>query len=76
MKRSLPHARTRSEAIANLESAVEFIQRDIAELKTDLKEMRGDISSIRTTDLRILFRAMISVAFELGALMVKGFGWI
>jgi hypothetical protein len=72
----LPHARTRSEAIANLESAVEFIQRDIAELKTDLKEMRGDISSIRTTDLRILFRAMISVAFELGALMVKGFGWI
>ena len=72
----MPHARTRSEAIANLESAVEFIQRDIAELKTDLKEMRGDISSIRTTDLRILFRAMISVAFELGALMVKGFGWI
>ncbi|KKX26306.1 hypothetical protein YH62_24695 [Rhizobium sp. LC145] len=62
--------------MANLESAVEFIQRDIAELKTDLKEMRGDISSIRTTDLRILFRAMISVAFELGALMVKGFGWI
>ena len=62
--------------VAKLESAVEFIQRDIGELKPDIKEMRGDITSIRTTDFRILFGAIIAVALGLAGLMAKGFHWL
>lgn len=55
---------------------MEYIQRDIADLKADVKELRRDVSSIRTTDFRLLFDATITVAIGLAALMAKGFGWL
>jgi len=58
--------------VAKLESTTEYIQRDIAELKVDARELRQDLK----TDFRILFGAIIAVALGLAGLMAKGFGWL
>lgn len=55
--------------VSRLEVVVEFMQRDIAELKADMR-------AIRTTDFRLIFGAIITVALGLAALMAKGFGWL
>lgn len=62
--------------IAKLEVAVEYIQRDVAELKAGMRELRTEVHHIRTTDCRILFGALISVALGLSAIMANGFGWL
>lgn len=62
--------------IAKLEAITEYIQRDISELKDDTKSIKSDITSIRTTDFRILFGAIIAVALGLAGLMAKGFHWL
>ena len=54
--------------IAKLETTVEYIQRDI-------KELKEDVRAIRTTDFRLLFGAIIAVALGLSGLMAKGFHW-
>lgn len=64
------------ERIARLETKVEAIERGIGELHTDVRGLRQDIGSIRTTDFRITFGAIITVALGLAALMAKGFGWL
>ena len=61
--------------VAKLEATMEFVQRDVAELKADVREIRKDIVGIRTTDFRILFGAIITVALGLAGLMAKGFHW-
>ena len=55
--------------ITRLEAAMEHMQRDIAELKADVR-------SIRTTDFRIMLGALITVALGLAAIMAEGFGWL
>lgn len=55
--------------VAKLETTVEYIQRDVAEL-------RADVKGIRTTDFRLIFGAIITVALGLAALMAHGFHWL
>jgi hypothetical protein len=62
--------------VAKLEIAVEYIQRDIVEIKGHINALRNDVSGIRTTDFRIIFGAITTVAIGLAGLMAKGFGWI
>lgn len=62
--------------IAKLEATTEHVQRDVAELKSDVRELRREVLGIRTTDFRILFGAIITVALGLASLMGKGFGWL
>jgi hypothetical protein len=62
--------------IAKLEAGQEFIQRDIKDLKDDVRAIRGDVNGIRTTDFRLLFGAIIAVAVGLAGLMARGFHWI
>ena len=62
--------------LAKLETAVEFIQRDIKERKDDLRVVKSDITAIRTTDFRLLFGAIIAVALGLAGLISKGFHWL
>ena len=62
--------------IAKLEAQMENTQRDVAELKADVREILKDITGIRTTDFRLLFGAIIAVALGLAGLMAKGFHWI
>lgn len=61
--------------VAKLEATVEHVQRDAADIKVELRDMRKDIVGIRTTDFRLLFGAIITVALGLAAVMAKGFHW-
>lgn len=62
--------------MANLATAVKFIQRDIKELKDELRTVRSDLTAIRTTDFRLLFGAIIAVALGPACLISKGFHWL
>ncbi|MFD4837680.1 hypothetical protein ACFWP0_09235 [Achromobacter sp. NPDC058515] len=57
--------------VAKLEAAADFIQREISDLKTEVRGLRSDARN----DFRMLFGALITVALGLAALMAKGFGW-
>ena len=58
--------------VAKLEAAMEYVQRDIGEIKTDIREIKGH----QRTDFRVLFGAIIAVALGLAGLMAKGFHWL
>lgn len=58
--------------VAKLESDVEYIKRDITEIKTDIKNGQR----IHDRDFRILFGAIISTTLGLAWLMAKGFHWL
>lgn len=62
--------------VARLEAAVEHLQRDVVEIKNQINALRNDVSGIRTTDFRLIFGAIITVALGLAGLMATGFGWI
>jgi hypothetical protein len=61
--------------VTKLETESEFTQRDIKDLKEDVRALRSDITGIRTTDFRFLFGAIITVALGLAGFMAKGFHW-
>jgi len=58
--------------IGKLESDVEYIKRDIGEVKTEIREVRLH----QERDFRLLFGALVFVALGLGGILAKGFGWI
>ncbi|MFZ5739075.1 MAG: hypothetical protein ACOY6K_19580 [Pseudomonadota bacterium] len=58
--------------IAKLEAAVEHIERDIGDIKTELRSLRGEAR----VDFRLLFGAIIAVALGIAGLMAKGFHWL
>ncbi|EGQ7792746.1 hypothetical protein I6Y99_003343 [Vibrio parahaemolyticus] len=65
--------------VAKLESSVEYIQRDIADIKGDIKGIRTELKEQRELhhkDFRVMFGALITVALGLAGLMAKGFGWL
>ncbi len=45
-----PHDDGVGARVARLEASMEYVQRDIFELRTEVREIRGDIKGIRTTD--------------------------
>lgn len=76
--------------VAKLEAAVEYIQRDVTEIRADIKvtnealrkfgeDVNTEFKAIRTemnSDFRALFAAIIFATLGLAGLMAKGFGWI
>ena len=58
--------------VAKLEAAMEYVQRDLGEIKTDIREIKKDAK----VDFRLLFGAVIAVALGLAGLMAKGFQWL
>jgi hypothetical protein len=62
--------------IAKLEASVGHIQEDVSDIKSELRETRGDIIGIRTTDFRLIFGAIIAVALGLAGSMAHGFQWL
>jgi hypothetical protein len=58
--------------VAKLEAAVEHIQRDISEIKSDVRALRDNARS----DFHILFGAVIAVALGLAGMMARGFHWL
>lgn len=68
--------------VAQLETHVQYIRRDIDSLKDDVREFRGDtktefssIQSVMRSDFRLLFGSLIAAALGLAGMMAKGFGW-
>ena len=57
--------------VARVEAAVEHIERDIADIKAEMRTKRANVRG----DFRLLFGAIISVALGLAAIMAKGFHW-
>ena len=55
--------------VARLEVRIEHIERDIGEIKTDIR-------SLRQTELRLVWGAIIASNLGLAGLMAKGFGWL
>jgi hypothetical protein len=58
--------------VAKLESVAEHMQRDISEIKMDIREIQKDFR----TDFRLLFGAIIAVSLGMAGLIAKGFHWI
>ncbi len=58
--------------IAKLETAMEYVQRDLGEIKSDIRQIKDHAR----TDFRLLFGALITVALGLAGLMAKGFHWL
>lgn len=68
--------------VAQLETHVQYIRRDIDSLKDDVCEFRGEtkaeLSSIRSLirgDFQLLLGSLIAVALGLAGMIAKGFGW-
>lgn len=57
--------------IAKLESGMEYIQRDLGEIKIDMREVKRDARA----DFRITWGAIIAGFLGLAGLLAKGFGW-
>jgi hypothetical protein len=58
--------------VARLEVRVEHIERDIGEIKTDLRSLREHIDG----QLRAVWASIIASNLGLAGLMAKGFGWL
>lgn len=58
--------------VAKLEAAMEYVQRDLGEIRKDIREIKDHAR----TDFRLLFGAVIAVALGLAGLMAKGFHWL
>lgn len=58
--------------VAKLEAAMEFVQRELSDIKADLREVKRDAR----TDFRITWGAMITGFLSLAGLLAKGFGWL
>jgi hypothetical protein len=67
-----PHDPGMEARIAKLEAHVEHIQRDIGEIKTDLRDIRRALE----TDFRLIFGALIAASLGLAGVMAKGFHWL
>jgi len=57
--------------VAKVEAAVEHIQTDVSEVKSDIRDLR----KAAETNFRILFGALIAAALGLAGVMAKGFHW-
>lgn len=85
-----PHDGGMEARVAKLEASVEYIQRDVAEIRSDLKsldqairkfggDVNGEFKAIRSeakADFHKLFGALIVATLGLAGLMAKGFGWV
>jgi hypothetical protein len=58
--------------LAKVESALEFIGREMTDAKTEIRTLRDHAR----TDFRVLFGAIIIATLGLAGLMAKGFHWI
>ncbi|MCU1759650.1 hypothetical protein NTD84_07925 [Pseudomonas sp. 14P_8.1_Bac3] len=58
--------------VTKLETHIEYVRRDLDELRVDIREHRKETR----TDFRVLFGALITAALGLAGMMGKGFGWL
>jgi hypothetical protein len=76
--------------IAHLEASINFMQREMSDIKSDIRdirlelksetslirnELKLEIASVRA-DFRILLSAIIAATLSLGAMIAKSSGWL
>ena len=78
-----PHDPSMEARVAKLEAVIEHIQRDLADVRADLRtfrfDARTDFKEVRTqmrTDFLILAGMIIAVALGMAGLLAKGFKWL
>jgi hypothetical protein len=65
--------------VARLEASVQHIERDIAEIRIDIRSLRESMDRFRDRvedNFRIVWAGMIGLGLGLAGLMAKGFGWL
>jgi hypothetical protein len=65
--------------VARLEIRMEHVERDIAEIKTDMRSMRQTMDRLHDrmdNAFRITWAGIIALGVGLSGLMAKGFGWL
>lgn len=67
-----PHDGQIEPRLARIEAVLEYVQRDVGELKSDVREMRQEHRS----DFRMLFSAIITLALGMATMMAKTFDWL
>lgn len=58
--------------VAKLEAGLEFVQRELSDIKADTREIKKDAR----TDFRITWGALIAGFLGIAGLMAKGFLWL
>lgn len=67
-----PDNRDMEPRVAKLEAAMDYVQRDLGEIRKDIREIKDHARA----DFRVIFGAIIAVALGLAAMMAKGFHWL
>lgn len=58
--------------VAKLEAGVQHLERDVSDIKVELRALRAD----QRTDFRTTWVGIIAMGLGLAGLMAKGFHWI
>jgi len=58
--------------LAKLEASMEYVQRDVSDIKTDIRRIHDAVDS----NFKLTFGGLIFVALGLAGIMAKGFGWL
>jgi hypothetical protein len=65
--------------IGKLESDVEYIKRDVSDLRGEFRQLRDvevrELRSHQERDFRLLFGVIVFVALGIGGMLAKLFGW-
>ncbi|RXN85426.1 hypothetical protein C7R54_23375 [Achromobacter aloeverae] len=70
-RRSSGDGRGTEVRLAKLEATTEHIQRDLSDLRTEVRGLRTEVRA----DFRLLFGTILTAAVGLAGLMVKLLGW-
>jgi hypothetical protein len=58
--------------LVRIETILEYVHRDVGELRMDMKEMRRE----QRSDFRMLFSTIVTMAIGMAAMMAKLFNWL
>lgn len=58
--------------LAKLEASMEHVQRDVSDIKVDIRRVNDAIDS----NFKLTFGGLIFVALGLAGMMARGFGWL
>jgi len=58
--------------LAKLEASMEYVQKDVADIKTDIRRIHDSVDK----NLKLYFAGLIFVALGLAVIMARGFGWL
>ena len=65
--------------VARLEVRMDHVERDLAEIKAELRSIRQTLDRINdrlNSDFRITWAGIIATNLGLGSLIAKGLGWL